>query len=186
MSESDRSVRPWKAPSNPITAGRPVYARANLTAFSTASVPALKNAAFAGTVNGCEREQPLGKLCVDLVRDDGVVGVSEALQLLLRGRNDPRMGVAHVEAADAAGEVDEDVPVDVGDRRAARLGGDDRERQVERGRHAGAKPVEHLSRARAGNLGDDLGGAGRCHRSEGSESPGRQARLVMQRGISLR
>ena len=49
---SDSSVRPWKPPSKPITAGRPVYARANLTAFSTASVPALKNAAFAGPLNG--------------------------------------------------------------------------------------------------------------------------------------
>ncbi len=41
-------MRPWKPPSKPITAGRFVYARANLIAFSTASVPALKNAAFAG------------------------------------------------------------------------------------------------------------------------------------------
>ena len=48
VSVSDISVRPWKPPSNAITAGRFVYARANLTAFSTASVPALKNAAFTG------------------------------------------------------------------------------------------------------------------------------------------
>ena len=45
---SDNSVRPWKPPSNAITAGRFVYERANLIAFSTASVPALKNAAFTG------------------------------------------------------------------------------------------------------------------------------------------
>ena len=45
-------VRPWNAPSNAITAGRFVYERANLIEFSTASVPALKNAAFAGHVNG--------------------------------------------------------------------------------------------------------------------------------------
>ena len=48
----ESSVRPWNAPSNAITAGRFVYERANLIAFSTASVPALKNAAFAGEVNG--------------------------------------------------------------------------------------------------------------------------------------
>ena len=48
VSESESSVRPWKPPSKAITAGRFVYARANLTAFSTASVPALKNAAFVG------------------------------------------------------------------------------------------------------------------------------------------
>ena len=45
-------MRPWNAPSNAMIAGRRVYARANLTAFSTASVPALKNAAFAGPLNG--------------------------------------------------------------------------------------------------------------------------------------
>jgi len=45
-------VRPWKAPSKAMIAGRLVYARANFTAFSTASVPALKNAAFAGGRTG--------------------------------------------------------------------------------------------------------------------------------------
>ena len=45
-------VRPWNAPSNAITAGRFVYERANLIEFSTASVPALKNAALARLVNG--------------------------------------------------------------------------------------------------------------------------------------
>src|SRR5581483_8131872 len=48
VSVSARYVRPWKAPSNAITAGLPVASRANLTAFSTASVPALKNAALTG------------------------------------------------------------------------------------------------------------------------------------------
>ena len=52
VSDSESSVRPWNAPSNAITAGRPVCARANLTEFSTASVPALKNAAFAGLRTG--------------------------------------------------------------------------------------------------------------------------------------
>ena len=45
-------VRPWKAPSKTITAGRFVYERANLIEFSTASVPALKNAALAGPLIG--------------------------------------------------------------------------------------------------------------------------------------
>jgi hypothetical protein len=44
--ESESSVRPWKPPSKAITAGRFVYARANLIAFSSASVPALKKAAL--------------------------------------------------------------------------------------------------------------------------------------------
>ena len=115
----ESSVRPWKAPSNAITAGRFVYERANLIAFSTASVPALKNAAFAGPENGADRDQPLGELDVDLVRDDREVRVREARQLLLRGLDDLRVRVADVEAADAAREVDERVAVDVGERRAA-------------------------------------------------------------------
>ena len=52
VSVIESSVRPWNAPSNAITAGRRVESRANLTAFSTASVPALKKAAFAGPRNG--------------------------------------------------------------------------------------------------------------------------------------
>ena len=48
----ERRVRPWKAPSNAITPVRFVYERANLIEFSTASVPALKKAAFAGLRTG--------------------------------------------------------------------------------------------------------------------------------------
>jgi hypothetical protein len=43
------------------------------------------------------------------------------------------MRVTDVQAPDAAGEVQKRVPVDVGDRRAARLRGDDREQSAERG-----------------------------------------------------
>jgi hypothetical protein len=44
------------------------------------------------------------------------------------------MCVTHVQAPDAAGEIDERVAVDVRQRGAARLGGDDRERDRERSR----------------------------------------------------
>ena len=54
---SESMVRPWKPPSNAITAGRFVNARANLTAFSTASVPALKNAALAGLRTGASSQR---------------------------------------------------------------------------------------------------------------------------------
>jgi hypothetical protein len=54
---SESSVRPWNPPSNAITAGRPVYARENLIAFSIASVPALKNAAFTGPEIGMEAQR---------------------------------------------------------------------------------------------------------------------------------
>ena len=55
---------------------------------------------------------------VDLVGDDGEIGVAEALELLLGGLDDPRMCVPDVQAADTACEVDEGVAVDVGQRRA--------------------------------------------------------------------
>ncbi len=46
------SVRPWNAPSKAITAWRPVASLATLTAFSTASAPELKKAAFLGPAIG--------------------------------------------------------------------------------------------------------------------------------------
>ena len=52
--DRDSSVRPWKPPSKAITAGRFVYERANLIAFSTASVPALKNAALVAPEIGAD------------------------------------------------------------------------------------------------------------------------------------
>ena len=166
VSVIESSVRPWKPPSNAITAGRFVYERANLIAFSTASVPALKNAAFAGPANGARSSRRSASAHVDLVRDDRVVGVREALELLLRGLHDPRVRVADVEAADAAGEVDERVAVDVDERGAAALGRDDRERDRERRRDRRASmALENRPRARAGDR--------RCARRSSGSSPRR-------------
>ena len=139
VSDSDISVRPWKPPSKAMTAGRFVYARANLTAFSTASVPALKKPALTGPRDRHALGEPLGERDVDLVGDDREVGVAEALELLLRRRDDVGMRVADVEGADAAREVDERVAVDVGERHAARRLGDDREGQRERARDDAAR-----------------------------------------------
>ena len=69
--------------------------------------------------HGTARKQPFGELDVRLVRDDREIGVNEAGHLLGRGFEDARVCVAHVQAADATREVDEDVAVDVGERRAA-------------------------------------------------------------------
>jgi hypothetical protein len=77
-------------------------------------------------------DQALRQLDVRLVRDDREVGVGEALELLARRGDDLRVRVTDVQAADAAGEVDERVAVDVGQQCAARLGRDDRERDLER------------------------------------------------------
>ena len=45
-------VRPWKAPEKAMTPGRPVAARAILTAFSTASAPVEKKVVFLACVPG--------------------------------------------------------------------------------------------------------------------------------------
>ena len=47
-----RRVRPWKPSSKASTAGRPVAARAILTAFSIASAPEFRNSVFLGKSPG--------------------------------------------------------------------------------------------------------------------------------------
>ena len=64
-----------------------------------------------------EGAEPLGQRYRRLVGDDGEIGVEEAGRLLDDRLDDARMGVSGVHDADAPGEVDEDVAVDVGDRR---------------------------------------------------------------------
>src|SRR5206468_1340296 len=95
--------------------------------------------------------------------DDREVGVAEPVELLLRGRDDPRVRVADVEAADAAGEVEERVPVDVRDERAAAFL--DHDRQVDRERLGDDALLarQDLARARARNPGLELDRAGRRH-----------------------
>ena len=139
-----------------------VYERANLIAFSTASVPALKNAAFAFSI-GSELAEALGEADVDLVGDDREIGVAEALELLLGGFDDARVRVADVQAADAAGEIDERVAVDVGEPRA--LAPLDHDRKVERERVGdnALLPLDDLAGAGAGNLGAEVDRLGRRH-----------------------
>src|SRR5207244_2566891 len=100
---------------------------------------------------------------VDLVGDDREVGVAEALELLLRGGDDPRVRVADVEAADAAGEVEERVSVDVGEERSAPLL--DHDRQVDRERRGDDALLarQDLARARTRNLRPEVDRAGRRH-----------------------
>ena len=64
---------------------------------------------------------------VALVGQHREVGVREARQLLLAAATTRGARVADVQAADAAGEVDEDVAVDIGDSGPACLRDDDRE-----------------------------------------------------------
>ena len=131
-----------------------------------------------------ERGQPLGVLDVDLVGDDREVGVEEARGLLLHRRDDAGVGVADVEAADAAREVDEAVAVDVGDGRAAPVGDHDRQVEAERigddpllplGDLAGARPRDlgaKLDRPRDGHTATISGGHATGSGTRVLESPG--------------
>jgi hypothetical protein len=90
--------------------------------------------------------------------------VAEARELLLRGLDDPRVRVADVQAADAAGQVDEGVAVDVGEQRAATLGDDDRVHERQRLGDDLLLARDDLLRARAGDRRADLDRARDCHR----------------------
>ena len=100
---------------------------------------------------------------VDLVGDDREVGVAEALELLLRGGDDPRVRVADVEAADAAGEVEERVSVDVGEERPPPFLDHDRQVDRERLGDDALLAVQDLARARARNLGPEVDRTGGRH-----------------------
>ena len=105
--------------------------------------------------NRDERAQALRELDVGLVGDDRVVGVKEALGLVDDRLDDRRMGVTGVDDADAAGEVDEDVPVDVRDRRVLGGGGKDREVRAQRRCDRPRLTLEEAPRLGAGHLGLD-------------------------------
>ena len=134
-----------------------------MTAFSTASVPALKKARALGTGDGHERTEPLGELDVALVRHDGEIGVNEALALLLDRLEHPRMTVADVHHTHPAGEVDEAIAVDVGDRHAFGLGRKDRQMDDQRMGDRLELAREELTRARAWKLGANVDRLGRRH-----------------------
>src|SRR5581483_8808729 len=118
--------------------------------------------------DGREPREALGERDVELVGHDGEVGVAEALELLLRRGDDVGMRMADVQAADAAGEVDEGVPVDVGQRRAARGFRHHRERDGERRGDCMPQPGRDRARARARDLRAQLDRPRGGHRSERS------------------
>ena len=97
---------------------------------------------------GRQRDQPLGERDVNLVRDDREVRVQEPRRLLLNRLDDPRVRVSDVEAADAAREVDERIPVDVRERRALAAVDHDGEEDRERIGNRPCLPREDLLRPR--------------------------------------
>jgi hypothetical protein len=107
--------------------------------------------------------EPLGELHVALVRDNGEIGVQEAIDLLGDRLDDARVVVPDVRHADSSDEIDEGVAVDVGDRRSACTIGDDRLVDDERSRDRDKFALEDLPAPRTRNLRPDLDHAGGCH-----------------------
>ena len=114
-----------------------------------------------GAGDGRPFEQPLGQLDVGLVRHHREVGVQEAVDLgVQRGRH-RLVGVPHVQAADAAGPVQEGVAVHVGDGDAVSVVDHDRQVDALRiGDHA-LLARQDLRRTRSRQLGAQVDR--RCH-----------------------
>ena len=95
--------------------GRPVAARAILTAFSFASAPELTRIDFCSApAHGDSSARQPADVDVRLVHADHEALVQVLVGLLVDRVDDGREAVARVLAADPAGEVDERAPVDVG------------------------------------------------------------------------
>ena len=151
------SVRPWNALSKTTTAGRPVAARAILTAFSFASAPELTRIDFC-SAPGARRElgEPAADVDVRLVDADHEALVEVLVRLPVDRLDDRREAMPGVLAADAAGEVDERAPVDVGDARALGVRDDEPRRR---------DPARHVALA----LGEDPLGDGMLDRRHARE-----------------
>ena len=105
-------MRPWKPFSKTTTAGRPVAARAILTAFSIASAPELTRIDFwRSPAHGRVLGEPAADLDVRLVGADHEALVQEAVDLLVDRRHHRREAVARVLAGDPAREVEVERPV---------------------------------------------------------------------------
>ena len=117
--------------------------------------------------------QALGELRVRLVGDDREIGVSEPVELLVRRRDDVRVAVPDVQAADAASEVDERVPIYIRQRRSPCGGRHDRERDRERPRDVALDPLPDLLRPRPRNLGDEVDHTRRSHKRSVANTPER-------------
>ena len=97
-------------------------ARAIFTAFSTASAPLFTNRRFLGKLARRDLVHALGQTNVSFVRRDLDAGMKKAIELCL-DRVDHRLApMSHVEAADAAGEIEIAVAVDIFEPCVFRLG----------------------------------------------------------------
>ena len=71
-----------------------------------------------GKLTGRDAVHGLGKRDIVLVRSNLGAGMEKAVHLPVNRRGDGGMPMSHIHAADAAGEIDQDVAVDIFDERA--------------------------------------------------------------------
>ena len=81
VSASAIMVRPWNASSKAMMPGRPVWARAIFTAFSTASAPVFTNNVFLGNLPGVSCVQPLRQADVAFVWRHLNTGMKKPVEL---------------------------------------------------------------------------------------------------------
>jgi len=99
----------------------------------------------------------------------------ELRQLLLRRLDDARVRVADVQTADAAGEVDEGVAVDIGERGAAAFLDHNRKKNRQRFGDDLVLAGQDLARLRPRNGRLQLDRSSHCHGSDDTRAPGRNA-----------
>ena len=107
---------------------------------------------FLRKVPGNQRVEPFGQANIALVGSDVKAGVKVTVKLGAHGRRHARRAMAHVEAADAAGEIDQPVAVCVLDDRAFGARHKDRSAVRHAARHGGNAALHQLARARTGNF----------------------------------
>ena len=104
-----------------------MWARAILTAFSTAFGPGAEEDRLLLALARRQRAQALGQAQVGLVHDDLERGVGDPIELGLDRLHHVRVAVADVHHADAAGEVDVAATGDVPELGPLGVIGDDRD-----------------------------------------------------------
>src|SRR5262249_40639067 len=112
--------------------------------------------------SGREPGETLGKGDVRLVGQDREADVREALGLFSEGGDDRRRGMPDVHHADAAGEIELDVLVDVGHAHAVGRRGEDRHRMRQPARHGGVSSPHQRARPRSRDLGATTNHAHAC------------------------